>query len=670
MVKSGRLLYGAAYYDEYMPYERLDKDIALMQKAGMNVVRIGESTWSTCEPQDGVFDFSHVTRVIEKMRDAGISVIIGTPTYAVPTWLVAAYPEILETTKAGPVIYGARQIMDITNPTYLYYAERVIRKMMEACVSYENVIGVQIDNETKAHGTAGPAVQHRFVKYLKEKFQGDLSAMNREFGLDYWSNRINAWEDFPDVRGTINASLGAEFERFQRKLAADFLMWQRNIVKPYLRDDQFITHNTDFNWVGYSFGINGAVDEYKDARAMDIAGCDIYHPTQDHLTGMEIAFGGDVTRSLKGDNYLILETEAQGFASWTPYDGQIREQAFSHVASGADMVEYWHWHSLHNAIETYWKGVLSHDFKENAVYRECCTVGADFTRIGSRLVHLKKNNRTAILVSNTALTALNWFPVDGMAGKIRYNDIVMKLYQCLYENNIECDILWPQTADDMKNYDLVFLPALYAASDELLSKIENYVKEGGTLVASFRTAFTDENIKVFSDNAPHLLNKVFGMSYSEFTYPEQCGFISERYDVGNERPEIFMELLNQEGGEPVITYDHYNWGRYAAVIRNHFGKGNALYIGCGISNKLLTQIIRREVMDLAIIDNTTPVFPIIVKRGTNQQKAGITYIFNYSKDEQEVRIPVNSMELVSGEKYRKDQEVKIPRWGFLVLEEQ
>ena len=41
--------------------------------------------------------------------------------------------------------------------------------------------------------------------------------------LDYWSNRINAWEDFPDVRGTINGSLGAEFEKFQRTLVDEFL---------------------------------------------------------------------------------------------------------------------------------------------------------------------------------------------------------------------------------------------------------------------------------------------------------------------------------------------------------------------------------------------------------------------------------------------------------------
>ena len=110
------LLYGAAYYDEYMPYDRLEKDVAMMKKAGINTVRIAESTWSTCEPQEGVFDFSHVTRVMDAMEEAGINVIIGTPTYAVPTWMVKAYPDVLAETVKGQGIYGARQIMDITHP--------------------------------------------------------------------------------------------------------------------------------------------------------------------------------------------------------------------------------------------------------------------------------------------------------------------------------------------------------------------------------------------------------------------------------------------------------------------------------------------------------------------------------------------------------------------------
>lgn len=143
-----KLLYGAAYYDEYMPYDRLETDIEMMKRAGINVIRIGESTWSTYKPQPGVFDFSSVTRVLDACELEGISVMIGTPTYAVPAWMVKAHPEILAVTKKGRGIYGPRQIMDITSPAYLFYAERVIRELMKVSAHRSCVIGFQVDNET------------------------------------------------------------------------------------------------------------------------------------------------------------------------------------------------------------------------------------------------------------------------------------------------------------------------------------------------------------------------------------------------------------------------------------------------------------------------------------------------------------------------------------------
>ena len=520
-----KLLYGAAYYDEYMPYDRLQQDVAMMKKAGINTVRIAESTWSTCEPQEGVFDFSHVERVMDAMEEAGINVIIGTPTYAIPTWMVKSHPDVMAETVKGRGIYGARQIMDITHPVYRFYAERVIRKLMECTAHRKCVIGFQVDNETKYYGTAGKNVQEKFVKYLRKKFNNDLDAMNYEFGLDYWSNRINAWEDFPDVRGTINGSLGAEFEKFQRTLVDEFLSWQADIVNEYRREDQFITHNFDFEWRGYSYGVQPDVNHYHAAKALTIAGTDIYHPTQDDLTGAEIAFGGDMTRSLKRDNYLVLETEAQGYPGWTPYKGQLRLQAYSHLASGANSVMYWHWHSIHNSFETYWRGLLSHDMQENAPYREACIIGNEFFRLGSHLVNLKKKNDVAILVSNEALTALKWFGIEATAAGdngIGYNDVVRWLYDTLFKMNIECDFVWPES-DNLDQYKAIFVPALYAAPDELLEKLKQYTANGGTLVATFKTAFANENVKVSHEMQPHILSNCFGISYQQFTFPKNTG---------------------------------------------------------------------------------------------------------------------------------------------------
>ena len=89
------LIFGCAYYDEYMPYERVDRDMSMMKAAGITTIRIAESTWSTLEPQPGVFDFSHVDRVLDAAGRFGLQVIVGTPTYAVPAWLVAMHPDCL-----------------------------------------------------------------------------------------------------------------------------------------------------------------------------------------------------------------------------------------------------------------------------------------------------------------------------------------------------------------------------------------------------------------------------------------------------------------------------------------------------------------------------------------------------------------------------------------------
>lgn len=684
-----KLLYGAAYYDEYMPYDRLQEDVAMMKKAGINTVRIAESTWSTCEPQEGVFDFSHVERVMDAMEEAGINVIIGTPTYAIPTWMVKSHPDVMAETVKGRGIYGARQIMDITHPVYRFYAERVIRKLMECTAHRKCVIGFQVDNETKYYGTAGKNVQEKFVKYLRKKFNNDLDAMNHEFGLDYWSNRINAWEDFPDVRGTINGSLGAEFEKFQRTLVDEFLSWQADIVNEYRREDQFITHNFDFEWRGYSYGVQPDVNHYHAAKALTIAGTDIYHPTQDDLTGAEIAFGGDMTRSLKRDNYLVLETEAQGYPGWTPYKGQLRLQAYSHLASGANSVMYWHWHSIHNSFETYWRGLLSHDMQENAPYREACIIGNEFSRLGSHLVNLKKKNDVAILVSNEALTALKWFGIEATAAGdhgIGYNDVVRWLYDTLFKMNIECDFVWPES-DNLDQYKAIFVPALYAAPDELLERLKQYTANGGTLVATFKTAFANENVKVSHEMQPHILSNCFGINYQQFTFPKNVGLTGsiigensiseidgrnvtkETADVSVASAKVFMELLIPQEAEVLAFYNHYNWKEYAAITKNHYGKGTAIYIGCMTDNNTLKAVLT-EALNSAEVEIPEYSWPVIVRKGTNDLGKCVRYILNYSAEEQNVVYHgADGTELFSEESVQDGESIAVLPWNLKIVEE-
>lgn len=669
-----KLLYGTAYYYEYLPYDRLHQDIQMMLDAQINVVRIAESTWSTMEPQPRDFRFAKTDYVLDAMQKAGISVIIGTPTYAIPAWMVKEAPDVMVMTKQGRLPYGARQIMDITHPAYLYYAERIIRKLISHVADRPNVIGFQIDNETKHYNTSAPRVQELFVQYLREKFNDDLELLNYEFGLDYWSNRIDSWEDFPDVRGTINGSLGAEFSKFQRRLVTRFLNWQAEIVNEYRHENQFVTQNFDFEWRGHSYGVQPDVDHFQAAKCLTIAGTDIYHPTQELLTGIEIAFGGDLIRSAKQNNYLVLETQAQGFPTWLPFRGQLRLQAFSHLASGADAVMYWHWHSIHNSAETYWKGLLSHDFSSNPTYEESKTIGTDFKRLSSKLIHLKKQNHVAVLISNEALTALNWFPVDieNAASRFSYNDIVRLFYDELYKLNIECDFITPDF-EQLSVYQMIVVPALYAASENCIQRLKEYVKAGGHLMTSFKTAFANENLKVYHDQQPHLLTECLGFTYNQFTVPHHVTLTGCPYALGNEELQVsgYMELLLPTTAEVIAYYQHDSWKDYAAVTRNHFGKGTATHIGCGIGKKLL-QCLLRETLTFAGLWNAEQglSFPLITRKGVNQLNHTLRYFFNYSGDTQTFFYFGNDgQELLSEQPVRHGEQLTIGAWGILITEE-
>ncbi|MGY5339915.1 beta-galactosidase [Levilactobacillus spicheri] len=659
-----KILYGTAYYYEYLPYDRLEQDIAMMVKAHINVVRIGESTWSTYEKQDGVFDFSTLDKVLDAMHAAGIQVIVGTPTYAIPTWLAKKYPEIMVQIDGKRQPYGARQIFDITAPAYLRYAERIIRKMIRHVAQHPAVIGYQVDNETKYYGTSSDNVQRGFVQFMKDQFDGDLDALNHEFGLDYWSNRINAWEDFPSMDGTINGSLKAEFDRYRRGLVTQFLQWQVDLVSQYKQPNQFVTHNFDFEWRGYSYGIQPDVDHFAASEPLDYAGGDVYHPSRKHLTGAEISFAGDLLRTLKHDNYLIMETQAQAFKQQVPYPGQLRQLAFSHIASGANMVEYWHWHSIHNSAETYWKGILSHDFQPNPIYNEVVQTGGQLAQLSDHLVNLKAKADVAFLVSNQSLSALQNFPFSDQRN---YNDVFRALYDEFYKLNIRTDIT-DEHHIRLDDYQLIVVPALYSVSDTFLEALDAYVKRGGHVIYTFKSGFTDEHVKVRTVQQPGIISEACGVHYELFVDPDGCQLVPQDATIdrhSNLHLQDWMELLVPDTAQVIAKYDDPNWHDYAAITKNQFGAGSTIYLGCFPSADVLRQVIQAYAQELNLLPFAA-TFPVIIKQGRNQLGKTVTFYFNYSSEAQTAQLVEPGQELITDTAVT--DPVRLDPWGVAIVE--
>lgn len=662
-------LYGAAYYHEYMPSERLDKDIAMMKEAGLTVVRVGESAWGLFEPQEGKFEFAWMDRIIDKFHAAGIKVILGTPTYSIPAWMAHRHPEVLSEKFNGEKShYGIRQNMDFTNPTYLFYSERIIRKMLERYASHPAVIGYQVDNELEARGVNNRDYFIGFRNYIKDKFGGDLSALTREWGMNYWGMNINTWEEFYERDGVTNPSYKNEWERYNRRRIAEFLNWQCDIVNEYRRPDQFVTHC--FMPAFHN------VDQVESFRQMTYPAINVYHGVQDGQDGQLIAYAGDFMRTVAGNNYLITETNAQGTGwdakgQYPPYDNQLRQNVYSHYASGANMVEYWHWSTLHYGQETYWRGVLGHDLEPNRVYREFQRTASEIARIGKDIVNLSKENRVAILYSHDSHHALGFMPhAHGGGYPTDVNYPVHLAHRALYTQNIETDIVPCDSRRDFSGYSMLVIPPLYVADDALLAAIDRFVAEGGTVVMMHKSGYCNEHSAVRPVCAPGPLRKACGFYYQEYSSIPSMKLRGDNalgLDASNSIG-TWYEFLIPETATPLAYADHPFFGQWPAVTVNNYGKGKLYYIGTYPSQALMDRVVRIAAVDKGLITDSEYTFPVIRRRGLNGDGRQLEYIFNYSGSS--VTVHYNgqaAVELLSGKNVAEGDSIVLGPWDVAIL---
>ena len=661
------VLYGVAYYPEYMPYDRLDQDVQLMQKAGITVARIGESSWGLWEPQDGKFAFAWMDRVVDKLHAAGIRIIMGTPTYSIPAWMYKEHPEIVVTRLGGQnLYYGLRQNTDLLNPTYRFYCERVIRKILEHYRSNPAIIGFQVDNETSSAGAANHDVQVGFEEYLKAKFH-TIDELNKVWGLNYWGQRLNDWTELPPRDGIINPGWKLEWERYSQWLTTDFLAWQASLVNEYKRPDQFITHD-------FAGPPRPEVNELDVSRSLDIAAANPYHDTQDGFDGEVSSRVGDYMRSLKNTNYLITETNAEAIGwdskdQYPPYDGQLRLDVYTHAASGANMVEYWHWHSIHYGQETYWKGVLGHDLEPGRTYEEVSRTAHELQRIGPEIVDLQRKNQVAILHSDDSYYGIEFMK---FSDRVNYRTIEQQMYRLLYRANIGVDFVFPEGAN-LSNYRVILVPPLYVASDAVLRKLAEYVRGGGNLVVAFKSGFCNEYSTVRWETAPGLLREAAGIHYQEFSsLAHHLALKDDPFQAGDDnRVTTWAEMLILDTAKALAYYDHPFFGKYPAITENAFGKGTLTYEGTVLSDKLQSEVLRAVLHKAGLTgpDQNLPA-PVRVKHGVNRKGKTLHYYLNYSSEPQRFAYEYGAgSEILQQIAVSHGQSITLKPWDATIIEE-
>ncbi|MEU5118180.1 beta-galactosidase [Streptomyces asoensis] len=709
-----RVLFGAAYYHEYRPpygterpEERLKTDLDLMADAHVTVIRVGESVWSTWEPENGRFDLDWLLPVLDGAHERGICVVLGTPTYAVPPWLARQYPEITGERRTGERIgWGARQEVDFTHPAFRFHAERVIRAIVARYAEHPAVIGFQVDNEPGLELFHNHGVFQRFVDHLRGTY-GDVETLNREWGLVYWSHRLSTWADLWTPDGNAQPQYDVAWRAFQARQVAEFIGWQADIVREYADAGQFVT-----TCISYT---RPAVEDDELTDRLDVTAGNPYYGMQDDLllpdptpdgheqiwrtTGVWALYQtADWMYSSRQEPFLVTETNAGSIGfPWDnrpAYDGQWRQAAWALVARGARMIEYWHWNTLHFGAETYWGGVLPHTGQPGRTYAELARLGAEFERAGELVAGLEPDADITMVYSTPSKWLMQKYPPlakpDGEPDPAAYHRFFDPFYRGAFEAGRQVRIVHarqlhdprgphssaregdgPTPEEAARRHPVLVVPALYLAADSMLDWFAAYAEAGGHLVLGPRTGYADHEARARHEAAPGRLTEVAGVRYDEFS--NLVGEIPVRSAPGapfglpeGATASRWADALTVTDAEVLVTYDHPHFGRWPAVTSRRHGAGRVTYVGTAPGRDLaralaawLAPAARQTWRDLP--DSVTAT------SATAPDGRRVHVVHNWSWEPVDVTVPVDLSDVLSGAAVPVGTALGLGPWDVRVL---
>ena len=685
--------FGAAYYLEYQPSaELLERDLDLMVAAHFSVIRVGESVWSTWEPENGRFELEWLQPVLDGAHARGIDVVLGTPTYAVPPWLSHQFPEIAAETKTDqPLGWGARQEMDFTHPAYLFHAERVIRKILGRYAGDPAVIGFQVDNEPGMHLFHNRGNFRRFVADLRQQY-GDVETLNREWGLVYWSHRLSDWAELwtPDQNAQPQYDLA--YRRWQARCTSEFIAWQASIVADYARDDQFVTTCVQLT--------RPALNDVDLNSRLTAAAYNPYYRMQDSLdqtvepkrTDLWVKTGawgllqlGDRGYAGRQERFLVTETNAQAihgsYLNQPPYPGQLKQAGLALVAKGAAMIEYWHWHTLHFGAETYWGGILPHSQLPGRVYRELSELGKLLETVGDQLADYVPDADVALLYSTDSSFAMQFQPplnIDGAPETHSYELIFDAFYRGVVDAGAQARIVHIEQALTLGADGLLAIaptlvvPAFYIASDDALAILVEYAAKGGHLVIGIRTGYADSEARARLAVAPDVLTGPAGVWYEEFSnldddVPVTAATGGNLALSPGAAATRWADGLILEGATPLLEYIHPQHGRFPAAASTPHGAGRISYVGT-VPNRALAADLMRAFVPQRVADAwSLPLgSPVTVTTGRVGDSRRAWFVHNWSGLPQQVTVPCSFLSLADGTKVPSGATDLDP-WSVLAL---
>lgn len=679
-IKMDKLTIGVCYYPEHWPESLWEEDLIRMKEHGIEVVRIAEFAWNKFEPEEGVFTYEFFDRFLEIALKHNIKVIFCTPTATPPAWLTHKYPEVLNAKIDGTLYqHGMRRHYNYNSPVYRKLTSRIVEKIAAHYSDHPMVIGWQIDNELNCEIDVfySESDHIAFREYLKNKFV-TLEALNEAMGTAFWNQTYTSWDQVHLARQAIhptnNPHMSLEEKRFFSYSTISFCKLQSDIIRKYLRQEQFITTN----------GIFGHLDSHQmTEEALEFITFDNYpnfafdtwtDPKKPgNLNDRRAAWSLARTRSISS-NFGIMEQQS-GPGGWdakmkqpTPKPGQMRLWTLQSIAHGADYISYFRWRTCWIGTEIYWHGLNDYSNQPNRRLSELKTIRDDMEKISDVVGYSYKAKVALVKDYDNEWDGeqdkwhgpLAEFSDDGWFTASQLTHTPMD-FLYLRNNGIS-----KTNVSDLQKYDLLVYPHATILRRETADLLKGYVEQGGTLIMGSRTGYKDEYGRCPMQPMPGFASEICGVRVSDYTHlgpgddAEYAVWDGEIIDA-----PVFNDILEPIGDAKILASFKGNYYDGApALVSNDLGKGTAYYYGAGFTAKTAAVFLKK-------LGFASPYEQLIKLPAEAElairSKAGKDYIFilNFMPYTIEVEVKLPMIDILSGNSVTG--KIKLDKYGVMVL---
>ena len=648
---------GCAYYPEDWDDDQLDYDVKMMKEAGIACARIGEFAWRKMEPEPGRYEFGWLHRVVDTLGEAGIAVVLGTPTATPPVWLGEAHPDVFILHENGTrTQHGGRRHCCSNNPHYLEACDGIVRAMGREFGRDPNVIGWQLDNEILSPGTSCTCgyCMKTYHERLEREY-GTAENLNARWDLNLFSQ---AYDRFDQVPGNWNAwhnpHLKYEWTAAHYEADMAFLHRQAEILREYTKTP-----------IGTDMMPTNAMDYEKTCGKLDVVMFNHYN-TPENLS--DAVFWFDFMRPLKKRPFWNTETAttwngSTSIGQFLKPEGFCRVNSWLPVALGGECNMYWLWRQHWAGHELLHGSVLSPEGRPTHTFNEVRRTAAEFDKVSDFINGTKVTTPVAL-----HFTSRSWqlFDQQKFIDGNSYAGNVQAAHRSLVRCGARPDVIG--AAHSLAGYQLLVSPCVMTLEDgDMAEKIRAFVESGGVWVAGPMTDVRNDIGAHYTDRAMGMLESWLNVRL-DYSVPTDGTVLETAWENGNALTvQNWAELYTLNGGERLaaVTGGHSALTGKSLISRHKVGRGEVILCGALLAPEDLDRLLRIALADAGItafdVQGTLNVSP-------RQGDAGKGLVLcETAYEPAALRITGCMTDLLTGETFRG--EVPVEPYGVRILKE-